>query len=177
MILTFKKEVLRKINFIFGLYFNFLFRVHRNYPQLVVFDIDNTLTIFDKDKSKRELILNPKLNDALIKVLNDFKEADVKVILVSAREAHLYFKTLKWASRNKLIENRNDLILVPTPKDKIAFLKKAIAKNDSVVYYDDLSYNHEYGEVKLYEEVIKEVNTLNLSYYGLREINQLNKNR
>jgi hypothetical protein len=174
MIAILKKKILEKFNFIFSLYFNYLFTIHRNYTQLVIFDIDNTLTIFDD--SKRGLILDPKLNDVVLSVLYDLRKANIKVILLSARGARLYFKTLKWAYSNNLIDSRNDLILVPTPKDKIPFLKKAIANNYSVVYYDDLSYNHEYGEVRLYEEIIKEVKHLNLTYHGLMEINQLKNN-
>ena len=77
--------------------------------------------------------------------------------------------TYRWLKKNGLSFNVFNVILVPKAKDKLWFLS-LFSKNSNVVYFDDLSYNHENGQVLYYQEVIKNVNKLKLNYYNYKDI-------
>ncbi|MNR52402.1 hypothetical protein D3C85_1722480 [compost metagenome] len=56
------------------------------------------------------------------------------------------------------------------------YVKTLILKGVELVYIDDLSYNHEHGELKLYHELIRELKDLPLTYLGIKEIELINSN-
>ena len=64
-------------------------------------------------------------------------------------------------------------MVVDSPQSKLKFIKKLIKQKNEIHYYDDLSYNHENGEIKLYFDVIEVVNNLPIKYFGLDYINKL----
>ena len=68
------------------------------------------------------------------------------------------------------------LFLVPRAEDKLPYLNKALEYATRITYYDDLSYNHENGEVKFYSNVITELKKLRITYIGYQEINKVNRN-
>jgi hypothetical protein len=83
------------------------------------------------------------------------------------------------ATKNRLkadfTELNYDLIMVDRAEDKIKYLEFFIAKSTHVVYYDDLSYNHEKDEVKFYEQTIQKVRELSLEYQDVKTINKINR--
>jgi hypothetical protein len=70
-----------------------------------------------------------------------------------------------------------DLILVASAADKMYYIKTLISNDLTVVYIDDLSYNHEHGAMKMYHELIQELNGLPLTYLGIKEIELINSNK
>ena len=56
--------------------------------------------------------------------------------------------------------------------DIISYLKngKSLNNNYSLVYFDDLSYNHEYGEILYYENVLAAVKKMPIQYICYNEL-------
>jgi hypothetical protein len=163
------------LNLITKRYFIFLFSFCKGYENVVIFDIDNTLTKYKPGLNLKSQIRRPEIRKKIITLLYNYRSNKSKIILLSARGVSNYFTTLAWAFENKLIINIQDLILVPKPEDKLYFLNKAISKNQKVTLFDDFSYGHENGELHFYENVIEKVLLLNLTYYGCDYIEKISK--
>lgn len=143
-------------------------------------DIDNTLA--DTWPSLRELVYDKEQDRyrslsvflGMRKLIVSKREL-AKVIFISARSFLSYRTTGQWL-RSCGLEGC-ELILVAHAADKMYYIKTLISKGFSVVYIDDLSYNHEHGEMKLYDELIQEINGLPLTYLGIKEIELINSNK
>jgi FMN phosphatase YigB (HAD superfamily) len=141
---------------------------------LVIFDIDNTLTITKLNVSQQRPVVEIVLNHKLIEELKKYMlKPNTRVLLLTARNYKCYINTYKWASGLSLIRSYKDLYMVEKPIEKLDFLRRSLRKHNHVIYYDDLSYNHEKGNVKLYDHVIEGVSRLGLEYYGIEEIKKL----
>lgn len=97
-----------------------------------------------------------------------------RVVFISARSYLSYFTTCKWLISCGI--SANEVILVPGANLKLFYIRYLISRGISVVYIDDLSYNHEHGEMKLYDDLIMEVSGLSIDYFGIREIDLINSN-
>ncbi|NQX37798.1 hypothetical protein SAMN05421820_103202 [Pedobacter steynii] len=142
-----------------------------------IVDIDNTLA--DTWPSLQELV-HPNEQDryrslSVFLGMRKFilcKRKSAKVIFISARSFLSYQSTQEWLRSCGL--DGCDLILVARAADKMYFIKTLISSGLKVVCVDDLSYNHEHGEMKLYHELIQELNELPLIYLGIKEIELIN---
>ncbi|WP_129714882.1 hypothetical protein [Pedobacter sp. SYP-B3415] len=94
------------------------------------------------------------------------------IIFVSARSYDCYFLTRRWLRDCGVPFDQ--LILVYHVKEKLDFINLLLKKGKKVVYIDDLSYNHEAGETKFYEDTIRRVKQLPIRYIGAAEIEQIN---
>tara|TARA_A100001015_G_C14906907_1_gene678737 strand:- start:830 stop:1189 length:360 start_codon:yes stop_codon:yes gene_type:complete len=93
------------------------------------------------------------------------------VIFLSLRQIYLLNSTYRYLYTNKIIRIIFQILLVNSIYDKIKILKiirKVIRTN--IYYYDDMSYNHEYGEVKFYNKVIKQIQEMNINYFNYEKI-------
>jgi len=102
----------------------------------------------------------------------DKMEMKKRVIFISARSYLDYFSTLKWLSNNGL--KSASVILVNRAEDKLSYIKMLLNRGVAVVYIDDLSYGHEYGEARFYEKMILKVKELQVEYLGVKEIELIN---
>lgn len=142
-------------------------------------DIDNTLA--DTWPSLKDRIYpaeNQRYRTLSIflgmrRYLLDVQEQN-QVIFISARNYWTYGTTRRWLKDCGL--KNCTLILVPGAMEKISFLLYLLKRDIPVVYIDDLSYNHEHGEVKMYDLMIPILNRLPITYMGLKEIEQINSN-
>jgi hypothetical protein len=100
-----------------------------------------------------------------------------RVVFLSARDVLRKWETYKWLQRNCLILRRRDLFLVQDPSEKLLYLNHFIKIGVNVNYIDDLSYNHEKGDVLLYTELIAHVKKLPINYIGIEHINALEFNK
>lgn len=136
-----------------------------------VIDIDNTLTINGLGDQVDHI--NPKPRKALIDyiIANWYKSE--KVIFLSARNIRLYSSTKHWL-REQGFQNVSlqNLFLVDTAKSKIEYLQLLVGNNIKVTFLDDLSYNHENGEVRYYDEVVSSVQKIDLTYLGIHFISR-----
>ncbi|RQO70212.1 hypothetical protein DBR43_19475 [Pedobacter sp. KBW06] len=142
-------------------------------------DIDNTLAdtwpslqelVYDKEQDRyRSLSVFLGMRKLIV-----CKRKEAKVIFISARSFLSYRTTQEWL-RSCGLEGC-DLILVARAADKMYYIKTLISMGLPVVYIDDLSYNHEYGEMKLYDELIQDISGLPITYLGIKEIELINSN-
>ncbi len=118
-----------------------------------------------------------------------------RIVFLTARQYIRYFVTKRWLKKHGFEQADSVLVLVERMRDKAplleAVLKKFIKKgtpqyksafkyfsglNNSesmtypIVYFDDLSYNHENGQVIYYEEVIEAVRKMPIRYIGYDEL-------
>jgi hypothetical protein len=62
------------------------------------------------------------------------------------------------------------VVLVASPADKLAHLRRLVDGGGPVTYWDDLSHGTEHGHTELYQDIIDQVAGLGLSYHGYDEI-------
>jgi hypothetical protein len=104
-------------------------------------------------------------------LLDKIKDGE-NVVFISARSYLNYFSTQKWLYENGL--KTHNVILVNRAEDKLAYILDLIHREIAVVFIDDLSYGHEYGEVRLYEKMILKLSALPVEYLGVKEIELIN---
>lgn len=163
----------------FKLKFHFYFFRNGVKREYVVLDIDNTLA-----KTWQTL----KLNNGIISYLDiepmygTINEINKKYsrhprLFISNRNPLVYFTTLNWLQKHDLFDKNNDLLILTTfPENKLYYIERLVRREVDVFYYDDLSFNHENGEVKFYNKVIAHIHSLNVNYFDYNYINSLNSN-
>jgi len=157
--------------FVYQKYFEFKFiKIFKEYNEIYIFDIDNTIADTWPSFLLGYSSLNERLSGlAIFYNMRNFilklKKQNKKIIYLTARPYKTYNLTFSWLKSNGLIENKKDLILVSEPAEKVSLLKKLERENNIVHYYDDMSYNHENGEVKYYINEIDKIKKLkNIKY-------------
>lgn len=169
MIFFIKKSLLKYFYLILNFWYFIKIKKYKN-QIIYVLDIDNTLTInkLGFNINYNNPIPNKKVIDELREKIN-FNNS----IFITARNYKLFKLTFDWLKTQNLINYKNQLLVVDSPQSKLKFIKKLIKQKNEIHYYDDLSYNHENGEIKLYFDVIEVVNNLPIKYFGLDYINKL----
>ncbi len=179
-----KKLLKRNISYFFQFFLKKRFRtkIKQLKPNTTVWviDIDNTIadswrTFQSKWKSEKERLLNiPVLNGTAEYIFQHKKEDDLLVFL-SARN-YLYFNaTFRWLQKNNFTHEKAALFLVAFPHEKLSYLYELQKIKQNFIYLDDLSYNHENGQVKFYTQEIEQVQKLGIDYIDYYKINQLNQ--
>jgi hypothetical protein len=168
-----------KINFFKTLYINkysrFLASVNSK-EELYIFDLDNTLADtypYFKQEDKYKMYKTLPAHQNMLKIARDIFNSDIPAIILTARDYRFKYVTKYWLDKY-IPQKKVPLFIVPTAKDKINYLSMALNKVESITYYDDLSYNHENGIVKFYNDEIKVVKQMPITYYGYDAINQIN---
>ena len=138
--------------------------------RIYVFDIDNTLSnsypslinkkklffIFRFFSESLRVLKIPFFENMTLIAKNRIRRRNVNFFFLSARHCSLWIPTyLSLVVRLGFFHPKR-LILVRETNQKINILKKMISKFErkKIRLIDDLSYNHENGEVKLYEKVV-----------------------
>lgn len=154
----------------FRIFFAFVLRKtkHRN---VVVFDLDNTVfntwPLRKKYKRDQDVYSHAEPFAKVLELIKNYYQRDYQLIFLTARHYLYYFLTLRNIERYLPHMSGKNLILVPEAKDKIYFMRKLAEKYSAVELYDDLSYNHENGEVKIHKHVIEQIKSLNVKYFGI----------
>ncbi|MBE9601660.1 hypothetical protein [Pedobacter sp. MC2016-24] len=94
------------------------------------------------------------------------------VVFLSARSYFKYYTTKKWLLSCGILAD--ELILVSNAFEKISYVNDLVDGGFNVVYLDDLSYNHEHGNVLFYSDLIYSLNKLPITYMGVEQINLIN---
>ncbi len=162
---------------LFKAYQHFLFKkiVFKNDKPILLLDIDNTLayswqSLTTDWRSNSDRIKNLSPINGIIDYLKCLYPIETfEWVFVTNRSYTLRRVTINWLLLHKLPADNSNVILVQSPMEKISLIVKYVSKR--AVYYDDLSYNHEYGEVKFYSDEIERCSSLkNLQYFGYHEI-------
>lgn len=148
-------------------YVRFFLNYRRLDETLVVFDIDNTLantwpTLLSFAGRHSERLLRLEVFSDVKSLLLSYRCRGYRVVIVTARNYGSYFTTKKWLVDNGM--GGFALYVVRTPLDKVALIRCVRTR---VVFYDDMSYGHESGTVKFYDDEIKLLTGMgNVMYYG-----------
>ncbi len=182
-----KKQIVGFINFCLLTFFKMqfflkLFFISKS-KTLVFIDIDNTIantwptiksTAFTSEKDRHKKLV---AFDGMKKYINNNYKNNTNnyiIFYLTARYFNLINITKNWLKENNFLSHKDNMIVVDKPLNKIFFLKYSVLKKYKTIYIDDLSFNHENGEVKFYSSVIDEVKKMNVSYMGYSEINKIN---
>lgn len=147
---------------------------------LYIFDIDNTLgntypTLTRRYQSENERLLSIPVFPRMKKLLNSLlKSPSRKVVFLTSRSYLDWRTTHQWLIQNGILVTKSDIIIVSSPAQKIDFIKRIIPRQKQVTFIDDLSYNHENGQVKFYDTEIQLISGLSLRYIGYKTILRFN---
>ncbi len=170
-----KRQIINIFDFISFISFKFWINIKSKKNILYIFDLDNTLIntypLLNK-MNLSEVFRKAELHPGMANIFLNLKRNNNDLIILTSRNYKYYFITYKFIRKN--ITNNTPFYLVSHPEKKITFIKYAISKYMNVTYYDDLSYNHEYGEIKFYSDIIEELNHLPINYHGYHEILKIN---
>lgn len=145
---------------------------------LFIFDLDNTLAntfpqLHKADTDEMYRTIPPFQN--MLNIARKAFNSDSPCLILTARDYNYRTATEYWLKENLKI-NDIPLFIVPKASDKIAYLKIADKNFKNVTYYDDLSYNHEKGDVKFYSKEIEILQDMPIVYIGYKEILKINNN-
>jgi len=144
---------------------------------LVIFDLDNTIADtfpYLQNTNLGEVYSKVPIHSGMTNILEACLRARKHVIIVSARSFKYHAITRSWINRNLSKIQEIPFFLVPFADDKLPYLDKALEHTNNITYYDDLSYNHENGEVKFHENLLTQVKKLPINYIGYNVILSIN---
>ncbi|EDM38337.1 hypothetical protein PBAL39_01942 [Pedobacter sp. BAL39] len=164
--------------FFFKARFRKLIRKLGRHTEVYLVDIDNTLAhtwpslqqrhYSAENKRYRSLPIFIGMRSYLLEKMHQGQP----LIFLSARSYLNYRVTCQWLSGNGL-PGRN-VILVADPQEKLEYITELLCRGLKVVYIDDLSHGHEFGNVNLYEDLILDLKALPVAYLGIKEISLIN---
>jgi len=146
---------------------------------LYYIDIDNTLadtfpSLLLTYTSEKKRLLELKPHHRIIRILQQcYVPSKRKFIFISARSFKQYFTTITWLRNQGLKAGLFNTIIVKHPEDKISLIEKNYKPNKTIVI-DDLSYHHEFGEIKYYNAEINKLKGLKLKYIDYSTILKIN---
>lgn len=155
------------------LYFKLLLRfilLGMKRGKVAIFDLDNTIydtwplrKVYTTD---REVYTHARAFEQVIRWVENIDKEGYSIIFITARDYRHYLLTMKVLSKTFSYRLAKNLILVPDANLKLYYLDRIQRRRGMIEYYDDLSYNHEHGEVKFYDSVIEKVAKMKLQYFG-----------
>jgi hypothetical protein len=163
-----------------------------DYDAFWVVDIDNTIAdswrtqtpqYLAQFRSESDRIMSIQPFESMQRLFQDIPPR-TRVIFLSARYYIRYFVTKKWLKKHGFWQSDSSLVLVERMRDKAPLLADVVTKFEKntppqyfnyfdsypITFFDDLSYNHEKGEVLFYEEVIEAVKKMPIKYIGYKEL-------
>jgi FMN phosphatase YigB (HAD superfamily) len=169
--------ILNRAGFLYFRFVFFIFLLKRDRKKVAIFDLDNTLfntwPLRKKYTDDKTVYTNVEPFPGVLNIISSKRTDGYKILFISARHYLYYPLTFKTIKKHLPSEIAKSLILVPTARDKVFFIERLIKKFEVIDFYDDLSYNHEHGEVKYYQEVIDKIQSLNVAYYGVDFLNKI----
>lgn len=173
--------MIRLLRKIIALYFHELFKKHiKKTPEtIIICDIDNSIA------NTWPQWKNPTIKaktfykniPPLAKSINFVKELcsknNLSIIFISARPYNELSNTKTWV---KLYFGADNLVfLVKNASDKLWYYKTLIEKGKDFIVFDDLSYNHENGDVKYYTEITQFLKKNDIEHFDYKFIKNLNE--
>jgi hypothetical protein len=141
-----------------------------------IYDIDNTLTDTWKflNSSNKYILRELDFSNGMKKLINDLYSSN-QVLFFTVRPLSKWNDTRIWLSLNLSKFKWFHLFLFSTPSHKIDFVLKLNDLGYKIILTDDLSYNHENGDVKFYIDEILRIKKSEVSYVSYGEILEINK--
>lgn len=150
------------------IYFTLIKRKIKYGQRIIIYDIDNTVAntfqfIIDNGyiDFKKLSIFEPMKK----KILSEMENDSNLVLFFSARPLKSYLKTLTWLKGHGILKHITSVYLFKSPMHKVKMIEKMCLNFSSkIIFFDDMSYNHENGEIKYYKEAIKKIQELPIDY-------------
>lgn len=150
-----------------------------------VFDIDNTLAsswisfLQSNWNSEHERLMSLARLPSMFRIFKSVNNLvpDAKIIFLSARNFRYFSTTYKWLDINGFNPSIRNVILTPNAKDKIKYLRVISSKASHCYLFDDLSFGHESGAVSYYEDLIADIRSLKIVYFGYQAICEIEANK
>jgi hypothetical protein len=149
--------------------------------RVLVCDIDNTLAATReyapqspfRQPTNGFFAAIPPIASMVQVVKNISSSADTYIIYLSARPFRSYSVTRVWLGSQALRRERDSVVLVPSPRAKVDFMR-ALTSGSAVqtLMIDDLSYDLD-GRVLSYDQEVAALRELPLTLYGLEFIKQI----
>lgn len=147
----------------------------RKHKEIAIFDIDNTIadswpSFLVGYDSERIRLSSIRPFSSMIELVHEYSMSGKAVLFLTARDFHYYSLTKRWLKTYFSCEFA--LILVSHPREKIKIIGRM--KSNIVHYFDDLSYAHESGQVKFYNEEIDALSKMPcVTYVGYDDLLKL----
>lgn len=173
------------INFYKYLLFRIQFKPDQSTQHYYFIDIDNTIantwpslkhTYYKSETDRHQsLAIFIGMRDYLLQINKDPKNV---IFYISARNSNLFQVTYNWLVSVGFNLSEQQLLLVPFAHNKLQYIQFVKRQHPvSVTFIDDLSYNHENGNVLFYDKLLEEVKLLPISYIGCLEIGLIHEQR
>jgi hypothetical protein len=156
------------------------FLLQHTSKSVVFVDIDNTIAntwpLFQQHQCINQQLVREVAAFSGMKhfLLQEYFSKDISVIYISARPLRLYVATKKWLIKNQFWQRGSKLVLVSQPQQKLKYLQEAVKLNLFVTFIDDLSYNHENGTIRYYDDIIHLLKQMNVTYLDNHWIQSIN---
>lgn len=160
----------------FFILFKYKISILNNFDEVVIFDLDNTLLDtypLLNFMGLNDVFRNVNIHSGMMSVFHEYSKKNVFLFILSSRKINYYGITNQYLIQK--LNTKVPFFLVSKPLKKIIFFHYCAKLFKKVTLYDDLSYNHENGEVKFYHDIINEVKKLPISYFGYWEILKINQ--
>tara|TARA_B100001063_G_C16758058_1_gene554289 strand:- start:1389 stop:1916 length:528 start_codon:yes stop_codon:yes gene_type:complete len=171
----FKQKI---VNVVFKLLF--FLRGIKDSKNIYVYDIDNTIAkthefpgyngILDK-KNVLQLDYHKKIRS---KIISNYEKKDV-VFFFSVRPLYLWKKTFFWLKNIGIDLKLTELFFFQSPKHKVDLIKYLCDKGYKIVFYDDMSYNHENNKVLFYQNEIDILKKMPIEFFDYNFLKKYNK--
>lgn len=141
---------------------------------LVIFDIDNTITctwpsLLVEYTNERQRILSLAVNINCFAYLKEMLcRENCNVFFLSHRSFKIKPYTIDWFSSILGIDVKENVFFTSSPEMKLNYLDFASSKINVVEFIDDLSFNHEKGSRLVYDDVISKIKGMKkVDYRGI----------
>jgi len=144
--------------------------------RLWVLDLDNTLadtwpSFLGEHPSERARLAGLEPLAGMIEATHHAARREgAGTVVLSHRAIRHWGVTRSWLRRHGITLRWWELVLVDSPADKVAHLRRWCSAGCDVVYWDDLTHGTERGREERYDAVIAAVAALPLVHHGVEEI-------
>ncbi|MCW5907694.1 MAG: hypothetical protein KIS94_07545 [Chitinophagales bacterium] len=166
-------------NFFADKYFH---RVFQNFikqhagKSIFIFDIDNTIahtypSLLNQYNSEAERHLSLQVFPSMQQLTSAIERSPSRCVLfLTARSYKMYRPTLQWLQQNGFPAAKQNVVVVPDAKTKLRYIESVLPLQPKLWLIDDMSYHHEHGEVKFYDNEIRLLLKMPLRYIGYQTI-------
>lgn len=143
--------------------------------ELVVLDVDNTLadtwpTLVGPERSHRRRLRDVAPLPAIGAVAHDEPRArGASIVFVTHRPLWCRRLTRRWLRRHGYAATPWNVVLVARPAAKVAAIRR-MSRGRRVTVWDDLTWGHETGAVRRYDEVVEALQELGVDLRGWEQI-------
>lgn len=143
---------------------------------LVVLDVDNTLAdtwpslVGDPEPHHRRLARLAPLPAIKAVAHDEPLAAGAAVVFLTHRPLWCRGVTRRWLRRHGYDARRRNVVLVARPASKVPLIAQLARDRRRTVVWDDLTWNHEHGEVRRYDDVADAFARLGVVHHGAGDI-------